>query len=536
MEPEFDKLTKEIEAKIKPLYNGMALAYFEATITGKDELYQKAAQMEMDLNKILSNKEYFKQLKHFKDEKCIIDPIKQRHLDILYLSFQAKQIDTNKLNEMTKLQTEIQKKYDSYRAEVNGKKLSDNDIETILSDSKDNKELKDVWMAHKAIGPTVAADLIKLVKMRNAAAKELGFNNFHEMSLKLSEQDPNDIEKLFDELDNLTKDAFTKEKAEIDRVLSAQYKITPEEMMPWNYQNRYFQEAPKIYDIDLDSYYKKSDLVKLTETYYSSIGLPIEDMVAKSDLFEKPGKNQHAYCINIDKDARDIRVLCNIVPNEKWMNTMLHEYGHALYEKHLAAELPWDLKSPAHIFTTEAIAMIFGRFSSNANWMKEMLGISDAEKEKVAEIAKKSLRLQQLVFSRWSQVMYRFEKALYANPDQDLNKLWWDLVVKYQGMKKPEGRTEPDWATKVHIATSPCYYHNYHLGELLASQLFYTISEKVLKVKAEDNPSFYGKKEVGEYLIKNVFAPGAKYYWNDMIEKATGEKLTAKYYAKQFVN
>jgi peptidyl-dipeptidase A len=29
--------------------------------------------------------------------------------------------------------------------------------------------------------------------------------------------------------------------------------------------------------------------------------------------------------------------------------------------------------------------------------------------------------------------------------------------------------------------------------------------------------------------------PGARYYWNDMIEKATGEKLTPKYYAKQFV-
>jgi peptidyl-dipeptidase A len=536
MEPEFDKLVKEIEGKVKPLFNGMALAYFDATVSGKDELYQKSAQLEMDLNKILSDKNYFKQLKHFKETECIIDPIKKRHLDVLYLTFLSKQIDTNKLNEMTKLQTEIQKKYDTYRAEVNGKKLSDNEVEDILSSSYDSKELKEVWLAHKAIGPSVAEDLKKLVKMRNAAAKELGFSNYHEMSLKLSEQDPKEIEKLFDELDALTKDAFGKEKAEIDRVLSAKLKIKPEEMMPWHYQNRYFQEAPKIYDIDLDTYYTKSDLVKLTEDYYTSLGLPIEDIVAKSDLFEKPGKNQHAYCINIDKEARDIRVLCNVVPNEKWMNTLLHEYGHALYEKHLDAALPWDLKSPAHIFTTEAIAMMFGRFSSNANWMKDMLKISDEEKDKVKEIARKSLKLQQLVFSRWSQVMYRFEKSMYDNPDQDLNKLWWDLVEKYQGMKRPEGRNEPDWATKVHIATSPCYYHNYHLGELFASQLYYTLSDKVLKVKAEDNPTFYGKKEVGEYLIKNVFAPGAKYFWNDMIEKATGEKLTAKYYAKQFVN
>jgi peptidyl-dipeptidase A len=36
-------------------------------------------------------------------------------------------------------------------------------------------------------------------------------------------------------------------------------------------------------------------------------------------------------------------------------------------------------------------------------------------------------------------------------------------------------------------------------------------------------------------MIDKVFKPGALYSWNNMIEKATGEKLTAKYYADQFV-
>ena len=29
--------------------------------------------------------------------------------------------------------------------------------------------------------------------------------------------------------------------------------------------------------------------------------------------------------------------------------------------------------------------------------------------------------------------------------------------------------------------------------------------------------------------------PGMRYEWNEMIEKATGEKLTARYYAAQVV-
>jgi peptidyl-dipeptidase A len=32
-----------------------------------------------------------------------------------------------------------------------------------------------------------------------------------------------------------------------------------------------------------------------------------------------------------------------------------------------------------------------------------------------------------------------------------------------------------------------------------------------------------------------VFKPGMRWPWNEMIERATGEKLTAKYYARQFI-
>jgi len=131
--------------------------------------------------------------------------------------------------------------------------------------------------------------------------------------------------------------------------------------------------------------------------------------------------------------------------------------------------------------------------------------------------------------------MYRFEKAMYEDPHQDLNTLWWDLVEKYQMLRRPEGRNAPDWASKIHVALYPAYYHNYMMGELLASQLYYTISEKVLKTKDGRDESFANDKAVGEYLIEHIFKPGNRYSWDEMIEKATGEKLTARYFARQFV-
>lgn len=535
MNKEYKAFVNKFDSVYIPLSKAGNLAYWNASISGKPEDWKKVEDISFKLNAIFANKADFATVKKFKDSKMITDEIPARQLEVLYLSYLGSQVDTAKLNAITKMQTMIEQKYGNFRAIVGKDTLTDNMIEDILKTSTDNQKLQDTWLAHKKIGPIVYQDIIKLVKLRNELAKELGFNNYHEMSLKLSEQDPTEIEKLFDQLDSLTKGSFIQVKNEMDDYFAKRYKIKKENLMPWHYQNRYFQEAPKIYSVELDKYYKDKDLAKLTEQFYAGIGMPVDGIMKNSDLYEKKGKNQHAYCIDIDNEG-DIRVLCNIKPNENWMGTMLHEFGHASYDNYIDRTLPYVLRNPAHTFTTEAIAMIFGRFSTNPQWIKDMIGINDKEREKIAEDSYKSLKLQQLVFSRWSQVMYRFEKGLYENPDQDLNKLWWDLVEKYQMVKKPVDRNEPDWATKIHIATSPCYYHNYLLGELLASQLHHYICANILKTEDWKNQSFVGNKEIGKYLIDKVFMPGARYPWNDMIEKATGEKLTPKYYAKQFVN
>ncbi len=457
------------------------------------------------------------------------DSLLSRQLELLYNYYLGGQVDPSLIAEQIRMETEISKKYSNFRANVKGKELSDNQVEEILRNSTDSRDLQAAWEGHKLIGPVVAGDIIKLVKHRNMIAKKIGFSNYHEMSLKLSGQDPVEVTSIFDELDNLTKENFALLKNEIDTYFAKRYKISIPELRPWHYQNRYFQEAPEIYPVDFDKYYENQDPVKLVATFYDGIGLNVDAILAKSDLYEKPGKNQHAFCTDIDREG-DVRTLDNVKPDSYWMNTLLHELGHGVYSYYNDRNLPFVLRDAAHTFTTEAIANMFGRLATDPVWMKNMGLIDEAESQKIADVSKKSLRLQMLVFSRWAQVMYRFEKSMYENPDQDLNQLWWDTVEKYQMLAKPEGRNMPDWATKIHIALYPCYYHNYLLGELLASQWYSYLTTNITQ-----NQSFVGEKAVGEYLKEKVFMPGARYYWNDMIERSTGEKLTAKYYAKQFV-
>ncbi len=536
MKEELVDFIKNHDSVVIPLSRETNMAYWQAAITGTEEDFNKAQELQLKMVEIYSDTHALATLEKIKVSGLVNDTLLARQLDLLYNEYLMAKADTTKLNEIVKMETRIEREFSIFRTQVNGKEMTDNNVEEVLRSSKDINKQKEVWTAQKKIGRVVADDVIKLVVMRNEVAKEMGFKNYHQMQLILGEQDPRVITDLFDELDTLTKDVFTEVKGEIDDYFVSYYNLnSKEDLMPWNYQNRFFQEAPRIYDVDISSYYADKNLESLSAAYYYGIGLPIDDMLQKSDLYEKDGKNQHAFCISIDR-LKDVRVLCNIKPNSYWMNTMLHEYGHAVYDYNINESLPFILREPAHTFTTEAIAMIFGRQASSPQWLQDMVGISEEEKMKIADNCFKTLRLEQLVFSRWSQVMYRFEKAMYTDPEQDLNTVWWDLVEEYQLMKRPPDRNEPDWASKIHIALFPCYYHNYLLGELLASQLYYYIVANIIQSDDYKFQSFANNKAVGDYLRNNVFAVGSKYYWNDMIEKATGEKLTAKYYARQFVD
>ena len=137
--------------------------------------------------------------------------------------------------------------------------------------------------------------------------------------------------------------------------------------------------------------------------------------------------------------------------------------------------------------------MLFERFSKDADWLQAM-GVAVPDPAAFDRAGARMQRAKLLVFSRWCQVMFRFEKALYDNPDQDLNTLWWDLVERYQMVNRPEGRNAPDYASKIHIVSAPAYYHNYLMGELFADQVLHAIARDVLNGVDPSKASFVGKQ------------------------------------------
>jgi peptidyl-dipeptidase A len=530
------KFVSEHTAKLRPLEVAANRAWWDAYTSGKDEDYKNKIEAENRRDAALADPDAFAKVKALKDAaKDIDDAILRRCIEVLYLAYLEKHVDVDLLKQMIEKSNSVEQKFNKYRAKADGQDLTDSKVREELKRSTNSERRKAVWEASKKVGVEIEADLKELVKLRNQAAVKLGFKNYHAMLLAINEQDGNQIIKLFDDLDELTREPFKAAKADIDARLAKKCNVGIADLRPWHYHDLFFQETPSVFSADLDSPFKKADILKMCREFYSGIGLPIDRVIAKSSLEEKPGKSPHAFSTDIDREG-DVRVLANIVRTQRWASTMLHEFGHSVYSTNtdnIPSTLPYVLRAESHILTTEGVAMMFERLAMQRDFLERM-GLKVEKQEAFDETSAKMLRYDLLIFSRWCQVMLRFEKGMYEKPEQDLNKLWWDLVEKYQLVKRPEGRNAPDYASKIHIATAPVYYHNYMMGELFASQLHHAIARDVYEGADPSKVVYVKNRKVGKFMRDKVFAPGRTKSWNELTKFATGEELKATAFAEDF--
>ena len=117
--------------------------------------------------------------------------------------------------------------------------------------------------------------------------------------------------------------------------------------------------------------FAKADIPKLCSEFYAGIGLPVDRVLANSSLTEK-GEEPHAFYTDIDREG-DVRVLANIVNNEYWMGTMLHELGHAVYSSlNIPKALPYLLRAEAHPHHRGRGDAVRAAFSKSRPWLEKM--------------------------------------------------------------------------------------------------------------------------------------------------------------------
>jgi peptidyl-dipeptidase A len=528
---EISEYINQHEATIIPLYKDYNLKFWELSLNGTEAKERQVVEAKERYLKVYNNAEEFRQLRQWQTLRGQLTEVEARQLKLIHDNFVPHQIKPDVLRQIVERETEIENLFNTFRANFEGGLVSDNQLREIMRTEKDIARRRLAWEASKQVGQAVAPKLLGLIEIRNREARNLGYADYYSMMFELQELDEKWVFSLFDSLERLSENAFNEMKAQLDTMLRNEYQAAGPEAYPWLYSDPFFQEFPAVGVTEsLDDIFQDKDIEGLTRAHYESIGLNIDDLLQRADLYEREGKSQHAFCLDVDHEG-DIRVLCNVRRNERWMSTMLHEFGHAIYDKYNDRSLPFSLRTPAHILTTEAIAMLNGRMSKDPDWLMKIGRLNESDAKRVSASAFKTLRSEMLIFLRWAITLVRFERELYRNPGGNLNHLWWEFVQRFQKVTPPRDRNLPDWASKNHLSTSPAYYQNYVLGELMASQLLRYIHQEVVK-----SETYAGNTQAGKFLVEKVFKPGSRYEWNAMLKRATGEDLNPEHFTHQFVN
>src|SRR5205085_7857553 len=138
----------------------------------------------------------------------------------------------------------------NFRAIVDGRALSDNELRDVLQRSNDVAERRAAWEAAKQVGPEAEPRLLELVRRRNEAARALGHRDFYAMSLELDELDETELFALLDRVEAATREPFRRYRERLDARLARRLGIAPADIRPWHMSAPFVQEA-RAADLDV---------------------------------------------------------------------------------------------------------------------------------------------------------------------------------------------------------------------------------------------------------------------------------------------
>ena len=446
----------------------------------------------------------------------------------------------------TTKQTSLLYSYDVMLPQKDGtaKKISTNEVDRILIESRDVRERLAAWEASKKLGPTLKDGLAELQMLRNAVAREMGYSSFFGLEVADYGMTTQEMMALMDGLVRDLRPLYTELHTWARHELAGRYGQPVPDKLPAHWlPNRWGQNWPGIVQaVNLDGMFRgksKEWVVQQAEQFYVSLGFPplARNFWDASDLYPVEAgsprkKNNHASAWHMDLQ-NDYRSLMSVEPNADWFGTTHHELGHIYYYiAYSTPQVPLVLREGANRSYHEGIGDLMDIASSQRPYL-EQLGLLDpgANIDRTQWLLNDALSASSIVFIPFAAgTMAQFEHDLYEKdlPKEEYNARWWELVEKHQGIVPPSPRGEEycDAATKTHINDDPAQYYDYALSCVLKFQLHDHIARKILK-QDPHACNYYGNKEVGDFL-RSIMAPGASRDWRRVLKEKTGEDLSAR--------
>lgn len=543
---------REFIAHVEPTLNDLAVTSSRASWVQSTYITTDTEQIAAAANEahVGAATEFAKQAARYRDLQ--LPPELARKILLLRVGLtMPAPADPAERAELTRIATSLEADYGRgryCRPRADGKEecLDITAIERIMAESRDSKELEDLWVGWRRIAPPMRERFERFAALMNKGARELGFEDTGALWRSKYDMPPEaysaEVERLWQQVRPL----YLSLHAYVRRRLVEKYGpdvVPPDGLIPAHLLgNPWAQEwgniypvvepkdAPKTFDItDLlrARHMDARGMVRTGERFFTSLGFaPLPETFWQRSLFTKPADRDvvcHASAWSID-NKDDVRLKMCIQVRGDDFTTVHHELGHNFYQLAYNSQ-PYLFQDSANDAFHEAIGDTIA-LSVTPEYLKEtgLLETLPSEDSDIGLLLRQAL--DKIAFLPFGLIIDQWRWRVFSGDitPEHYNAAWWELRNRYQGVGAPVPRSEKDFdpGAKYHVpANYP--YTRYFLARILQFQFHRALAKAAGCTAPLHRCSIYESKAAGQKL-RAMMELGASRPWPDALEMLTGQR------------
>jgi hypothetical protein len=357
------------------------------------------------------------------------------------------------------------------------------------------------------------ADALRLMQLRNTKAQDLGFPNYADMILEITEIGTAWFDNFVLFVDSLTLEPYRQLIKDIKDEKGI-HSIAYADIRPMI--SKYYQHLMK-------PVIPNERKMELLNGLLHNIGIQLDDLTVQLQIKDLPvGIGGFGNAIEIPADFRFV------VEPELAFKDWAHEMGHGLQWIHTTVQDPvlkgyeWNIGNASDAYM-EGMGEIMFYFAGHPYWLRNEAGLTEEDYNEISGVLKKYAPL----WYRLLLVEATTEIEIYRNLDRTVKETESALVKKYLLLDE-----DPDWSRNlatIMYVSFPVYQHNYIIADIIAWQIH------------EDMASRFGEnyiynQEIAGYLKANYWQNGELYNWQERLVKATGMELDVRSFLDHKMN
>jgi peptidyl-dipeptidase A len=541
---EAGRFLEEAETRLNALSIEASRAqWVQATYITEDTQAMASQAVEKQLS---AAADYAKKATRFDGLK--LPPEMARKLTLLKTSLTlAAPSDPKESEELARIVSSMEAAYGKgkYCPEGKEKCLDIEEITDIMAESRDPKQLLDVWRGWHSISVPMRPEFQKYVTLANKGARELGFPDGGALWRARYDMPPDDFAREVDRLWAQVRPLYQSLHAYVRAKLREKYgeQVPADGPIPAHLLgNMWAQDWSNVYSLlapagadpgyDLTAILKgkepdAKEMVRYGERFFTSLGFdPLPKTFWERSLFTKPKDREvvcHASAWDID-NLEDLRIKMCIDITAEDFSTVHHELGHNFYQR-AYNQKPVLFRDSANDGFHEAVGDTIALSITPEYLVK--IGFL----EKAPDLSKDvglllSRALDKVAFLPFGLLIDQWRWKVFSGEisPESYNAAWWDLRRKYQGVAPAVARSEKDFdpGAKYHVPAS-VPYTRYFLADILQFQFHRALARAAGCFGPLHRCSIYGNKAAGEKL-KAMLEVGASRPWPDALEALTGQR------------